>query len=159
MTCNCEMCTAPAIQCTECGSVLGEVRVQNAHSEHNDVFCSEECARLDRVRFVRNGPSMFVLFGREQDSDVSISHGVYANDEQLKRGVDYWMDLRPKEILSYEEWQVGYPNEPLSWEWCYIPLGSSSEKLASGGGSVPKHFFWGKNLVGITWETDDDEEP
>ncbi len=147
--------------CHECSHLFkdNEPRFKNPHSDILE-FCTEECARLNRCRFCEENPSVFVLYGGDEMAHCEnvCTRGVYANEDQLKLGVAYWMETFPNAILSYQEWVVGYPQEPESWEWCYIPLGSNSEKLASGGGSVPKHLYWGRNLVGLKWESEDDDD-
>lgn len=136
--------------CPECGSPLDQ-RIKNPHNEKEE-FCSEECARYNRIDFCQETPKVYILFGGK---DRSTSRGVYSKDN-LHLGVRYWMGIYPEETLAYEEWAVGYPQEPLGWEWCYISPNSNRDNLAAGGGLVPKKEYWGKNLVGVTWEADEE---
>jgi len=139
--------------CARCAAPLPEgVTIKNPHSAHKE-FCSEECARLNRVAYCHEAMHIFVLNGDDA------ARGVYGSEEQLKLGVAYWMQERPTEILSYEEWVCGYPQEPEEWGWCYIPYGSDLQKLQAGGSAyIPKYSFWGTNLVGVDWEPMSHEE-
>lgn len=135
--------------CPECGNPLTDTRIKNPHNEKEE-FCSEECARLNRVDFCQQAARFYVLLGGQGEC-----RGVYSKDN-LHLGINYWMEMFPNEILSYQEWCVGYPQEPETWDWCYIPVDSDRDKLAKGGGSVPKKEYWGQNIFGVLWEGDEE---
>lgn len=131
--------------CFQCGGEGRSYGIKNPHSDTNE-FCSDECARLNRIKFCNENQKVFVLLhGTTSESDV---RGVYSNHYQLKLGVEYWMKAHPEDTLYYQEWTIGYPQEPEEWEWCYIPTSSNYLDLASGGAEVPQKIYWGKNLVG-----------
>jgi hypothetical protein len=74
--------------------------------------------------------------------------GVYTSAKELAKGVNYWMEFYPKEILSFEEWNLNYSPEPNSWGWAYVPPRTALKRLTRGGASfIPMKKFFGHNLI------------
>lgn len=97
---------------------------------------------------------MFILIAQDKQRNNSAGiRGVYSSTEELKKGVDYWSQLRPHETLAWEEWDANYAPEASTWDWGYIAPGSNRKLLAAGGGQVPRTRLFGKNLVGRKWWT------
>jgi hypothetical protein len=96
---------------------------------------------------------MYILFSLNRRSllDLVCCCGCFDSKEQLTEAVDYWMKEYPERTLTYEEWIKNDFSGAVSWDWCYIPFGSSVEDLESGGGEVPDLKFFGDNLLKIEW--------
>lgn len=92
---------------------------------------------------------IWILYG---DNDICM--GVYTSMRALKKGVDYWIKEEPNTTLTYTEWKANFGIEPECWEWVYIPKKETLNKLRSGGSDyIPERKYWGKNLVGIKWNS------
>ncbi len=104
--------------CVECGNHLSK-RVKNPHNS-KDEFCSQECAKLERTRYLETGPKNFLLYGEGNAALL----GVFHSWEALLRGASYQTDIHksmkePLGKLFYELWIADYPQGAKEWD--YLP--------------------------------------
>ncbi len=104
--------------CCVCGGQLPSTRrVRNPHNP-KDEFCSQECAKQERMAYLETGRKNFLLYA--EGSAVLL--GVFDSMEDLLRGASYQRDIH-KALnqslgkLFYELWVANYPQGAKEWNW------------------------------------------
>ena len=108
----------PAKFCVQCGNELPSKRIKNAHNP-KDEFCTQDCARSEREKYLETGPKNFLLYA--EGSAVLL--GIFKTMPDLMYGAGYQKDIHrankePLGKLFYELWIDNYPE---SKEWSYLP--------------------------------------
>jgi hypothetical protein len=104
--------------CCECGNKLPTRRVKNPHNA-KDEFCSQDCAKASREKYLENGPKNYLLYA--EGSAVLL--GIFKTMPDLMYGATYQRDIHRvnKETLGKLFYEVWVDNYPESKEWAYIP--------------------------------------
>lgn len=108
-----------ALFCVQCGAKLPTTKkVRNAHNPR-DEFCSQDCARSEREKYLESGPKNYLLYAEGS----AILLGVFRSIPDLMYGASYQKDIHTanKETLGKLFYEVWVDNYPESKEWYYLP--------------------------------------
>ncbi len=79
--------------------------------------------------------------------------GIYSSEENLKDGVEYWINKDPNTSMYYLVWSLNYAPEPSEWESAYVVVKDIPTIEKRTGEHIPTPEYWNTNLVGERFST------
>lgn len=80
--------------------------------------------------------------------------GQFTNKNILSDAVNYWRNKEPDHLLHWEMHEVNtFPADLVDWGYAYIPMDFDMEILSKFDDNVPNDIFFGKNIVGVDYQT------